>query len=95
MSAPPRAPGIARPAIQSHLLELLPTAIPERMVTAMLTSPEGMLSRAAVGGLYPKFLISVAEYVVMTPLEIEHCKRAKNNNNNNMRQPVLHLTRMP
>jgi hypothetical protein len=68
---------MARPAIHSHLLELLPTAMPERMVTAMLTSPEGMLSKAAVGGAYPKFLINVAEYVVMTPLEIEHYRSRK------------------
>jgi hypothetical protein len=32
------------------------------------TTPEGMLSNAASGGLYPKFLINIDEYVVITPL---------------------------
>lgn len=37
----------------------------------METIPAGILSKAASGGLYPKFRIKVAEYVVMTPLEME------------------------
>jgi hypothetical protein len=49
IKAPPRAPGIAKPAIHNHLFELIPTAIPERMVTPMLMMPEGMLSKAAMG----------------------------------------------
>lgn len=77
MSPPPRAPGTARPAIHRHLLELLPTAKQERMVAAILTTPEGVLRSAARSGVYPKFLISVAENVEMTPLEIAICERAK------------------
>lgn len=40
-------------------------------VLAIETIPDGMLRRAAVGGLYPKLRIKVAEYVVITPLEID------------------------
>lgn len=61
IKAPPRAPGIARPAIQSHLFELLPTAMLESTVTKILTIPEGMLRRADLGPVYPKPLIRVAE----------------------------------
>lgn len=61
IKAPPIAPGIARPEIQSHLFELLPTATLESMETVILTIPEGMLRRAELGPLYPKFLIIVAE----------------------------------
>lgn len=37
----------------------------------MEMAPEGVFSRAARGGEYPKWLIKVAEYVVTTPLDIE------------------------
>jgi hypothetical protein len=33
-------------------------------------APEGMLRSAAIFGVYPKFLIRVAEYVVTTPEDI-------------------------
>jgi len=35
----------------------------------MLTAPDGMFIRAARLGSYPRFLMSVAEYVVTTPLD--------------------------
>lgn len=37
----------------------------------MLTTPEGMFIRAALGPLYPRFRIRVEEYVVTTPLLTE------------------------
>ena len=57
------------------------------MVAAILTTPEGVLRSAARSGVYPKFLISVAENVEMTPLEIAICERAKKKKKR--RQPVV------
>jgi len=37
--------------------------------------PEGMLRRAESGGENPKFLIKVAEYVMITLLEVEIYKK--------------------
>lgn len=38
---------------------------------AIETRPEGVFKRAAMGGVKPKFRIRVAEYVVITPEDIE------------------------
>ena len=35
------------------------------------TMPLGILRRADIGGVKPKFRMRVAEYVVMTPLEMD------------------------
>jgi hypothetical protein len=40
-------------------------------VKKILTTPEGMFISAAFLGLYPRFRIRVAEYVVTTPDETE------------------------
>lgn len=51
------------------------TPYPTISVLAIDTMPEGMLRRAAFGAVKPKFRISVAEYVVITPLEVEIWKK--------------------
>jgi hypothetical protein len=39
----------------------------------METAPDGMFIKADFSGVYPKFLIRVAEYVVTTPEDTESC----------------------
>ena len=68
-------PGIQHPTNHAQRLEANRTPKPTINVLMIETTPDGVLRRAARGGLYPKWLIRVAEYVVTTPLETEICYR--------------------
>ena len=64
-------PDTQHATIHAQRFDVCRTPYPTVRVLAIEMIPDGKLSNAAVGGLYPKFLIRVAEYVVITPLEIE------------------------
>ena len=63
--------GIIQQSIQSQRLDCFLIPKPTRSVKNRLTTPEGMFIKAASFGLYPRLRISVAEYVVTTPLETD------------------------
>jgi hypothetical protein len=65
----PMIPGTAQPAIQAQRFALAPIPKPAVRTAMMLTTPDGMLKRAACLGLKPSCLIRVVEKVLIAPLE--------------------------
>lgn len=63
--------GMMQQIIQNHRCDCLRIPNPTRSVKKMLTTPDGIFINAACFGLYPRFRIKVAEYVVTTPLDTE------------------------
>lgn len=57
--------------IQNQRFDCFLIPKPTSSVKNRLTTPDGIFISAACFGLYPRFRISVAEYVVTTPLDID------------------------
>ena len=58
---PPRMPGMQHAMIHAHRLEVKRMPKPTTRALVMETMPEGILRRAAIGGLKPRFRMMVAE----------------------------------
>ena len=69
--AAPTIPGMVQRTLQAQRFDALRIPNPTSSVKKILTMPEGVFRSAEMGPENPNPAIRVAEYVVITPLDIE------------------------
>lgn len=70
MREPPRIPAEQHATSHAQRREVRRMPNLTAMVNKRMIAPDGMLRRAAALELYPNCLVTMEEYVVITPLEV-------------------------